>query len=255
MYENGIIWALAMIGLLFFSIFIRTIVCLGIVKPLRSVIGLSGNLILSLCITLFVAQFSEFENSLTVQEFTVTEFFKEAVVGVIFGITISLLFEIFPFVGRMIDTFRGNQFSEQIAPELGVRDSVLEIYASLAMPAIFFNGPYYLKFIEIYSSYQYTKLSGKALLDDYFLNSNFVFLMSNAVLEIAVILIFPLILVALSLEISLAVFQKLYSRFQVGIELGLLRTGFGIIFLLLLVRFNQPLFYLDKFLMLLIGQG
>ncbi|HMO19080.1 MAG TPA: flagellar biosynthetic protein FliR [Oligoflexia bacterium] len=239
-------WAL----IVFFLLFIRHSIILFLITPLRGVLGSSGIIIVSLGISFFI-----FPEQLIIP--TVSEskdFFslciRQVGIALLIGIPISLVLEIVPFTGRLIDTFRGAQFSEQLAPEMGPRDSQLESYGGLFVLWIFFEGQYAGRIIEILikamdtfpvisdlsvSSTKPGSLNPDSLMIWHVDLARFGEFLSSF-FSICIIIVLPLIIFSLALELSLSVLQKLCSRFHVGVELTLLRAVLGVVFLLILIR-------------------
>lgn len=227
-----------------FLLFIRHSLIIVCIRPLRGIIGLSGVFVFSLILSIWIFPEEVFlpEISLIIKSDLGLKIIKEIILGLTLGMLLSLIFEIIPFIGRLIDTFRGVQFAEQVAPELGTRDSLLESYGGYLVIWFFFSGVYIKEWIwllvKIESSYPlYTvfnhdlKLSSGVLFKDRVMIESFVGEFFTSTLLILV----PLILLSLGFELVLSILQKLNSKFNIGFELCLLRAGMGVFFLSYLV--------------------
>jgi flagellar biosynthesis protein FliR len=221
----------------FFLLFLRHVCLIVCIRPLRGVLGVSGVMVLSTVLSFWLYPedilHKPIEDSLSRPLPALV--FKEAVLGLCIGMPCALVFEAVPFIGRLIDTFRGVQFAEQIAPELGPRDSMLESYGAYLALWFFFEGMYAKKWIALLISIESTfPVMGS------FQDPDSKFLFHRDALEtflgdffvISLLVIIPLVLISLSFELVLSVLQKLSSKFSLGVELSMLRAGLGVFFLM-----------------------
>jgi len=226
---------------LFLLYFIRYSVFFGSIKILRGLLGSTGVIVLSFTCSFYFMDFNlkqteinEFYNNFSVN------FILQIVLGAIFGIIASLIFEVIPFTGRLIDIFRGNQFAEQFAPELGARESQLEMYGGFFVVCLFFQEEYFFKVLDIIYKYHIVNVNPFNVLSK-FTNLEFIFKVSKDFFELSILLVLPLILISFSLEIALSVLQKLNSKFQTGVELSLLKSGLGVLFLFFILVQNEEI--------------
>ena len=163
-------------------------------------------------------------------------------IGVLFGISISLLLELIPMTGKLIDTIRGNQLSEQLAPELGTRDSQLEFFGGIFVVAMFLNGRYFLYFLEALS------IDGIEFKKSTHIDSKIIIDLISGILVVSLHLVFPLILFCFAIEVGFSLIQKLNSKIQLGTDLSILKSGIGAIFIFLFfIGGDQPVFIVTAF--------
>jgi type III secretion protein SpaR/YscT/HrcT len=80
---------------------------------------------------------------------------KEALVGFALGWAASLLFRAAETAGRLVDTVRGSNLAEALAPDLGVRTSALgELYTRLAVVLFFVTGGHRVFLAALGESYR-----------------------------------------------------------------------------------------------------
>ncbi len=219
-----------------FLLVLRHTCMIACIRPLRGLLGVSGVMVLSLAVSLWLYPVTilDAESSLLQEMSLVSLIIKEVVLGVGVGLVCALFFEVLPFVGRLIDTFRGVQFAEQIAPELGPRDSLLESYGGYFTLWFFFAGLYAREWVALLSLVEETfpviKVPESTALNLFHHRS----LLESFVgdfFTISLIVVMPLVLLSLSFELLLSVLQKLNTKFSLGVELSLLRGGMGVFFL------------------------
>lgn len=246
---------------LFFLLFLlnlRGTVFFASIRLLKGVIGTSGCLALSFVLSLYVYPAEIYVGILDRPVFSII---VELLIGLFLGFSLSFLFEFVPYIGRLVDTFRGVQFQEQVAPELGVRDSRLEIYAGFFTVWIFFNHRVFSKFMEIYLNFT-EKLgvggfNGLSFLDiSVLLNDKrgaLIETLSN-VFYSSLFIVGPLIIFSLIIELGLSILLKFNSKFHLGSDLNIIRAFAGLVAVPLMLSYSSNLeFALAK--LLIVGKG
>jgi len=233
--------------LLLFLLVVRNSVMLTCIGPLKGVLGVSGVLTLSVALSIWLYPQDVLLLPKPDQPSPDIIFLalREVAIGLLIGLPFALIFEILPFVGRMIDTFRGVQFAEQIAPEMGPRDSMLESYGGLFALWIFFEGAYagewnriILRAIEVFPVWGMDGSKTSTFLSlRVEMGALQIFLAE--LMTTCLIAVLPLIILSFVLELALSVLQKLCTRFHVGVELSLVRAGMGVLFLVLIIASGE----------------
>jgi len=229
--------------ILFFLLVLRHGIILYFITALRGVLGFTGMIALSVACSLFAFPV-EVSVPPAAQNYDVIYLsLREVTIGLLIGVPLGLVFEIIPFVGRLIDTFRGAQFAEQLAPEMGPRDSQLESYGGFFTLWIFFQGEYAGRFVELlvkaneaFPIYSVLAQNPSQSIFDIELSTFQEFL--SSFFSICLIVALPLIIFSLATELSLSVLQKLCARFQVGLELTLGRALLGVLFMIFLINWS-----------------
>lgn len=231
-----------------FLLNLRGTVLFSSVRILRGTIGFSGCLALSLSLSIFGFPNSVSEKILTRPFFSII---FEILVGLFLGIIFSLLMEIVPLLGRFIDTFRGVQFQEQVAPELGARDSKLEIYAGYIVLFIFFQTKVFSEIVLLFGSCTNNLgiggLRGEDFLDSAQYFSDYRSTLIDLLTKIfysSLVIVSPLVIFSLCLEIGLSLLMKINSKCSLGLDLSLMRAFAGLAVLPLIVNFSDTWTYL-----------
>lgn len=224
-----------------FLLMVRHGCMLACIRPLRGVLGVSGVIVVSLSLSMWMYPLEILDQlhlplHLPQKVHSLFPFLlREVLIGLLIGLPCALLFEVVPFMGRLIDTFRGVQFAEQIAPEMGSRDSLLESYGGYFAIWFFFNSAYVSEWIRIL-------LHADQVFPRYEAGKKFStgsFLFQREALEVflgeffttCIMVVIPLIMVTLSFELVLSALQKINSKFHLGHELSFGRAGMGVFFL------------------------
>lgn len=222
----------------FYVLFLKYSLIIAIPRPIRNVLGLSVSFILSLMLSCF--HMSLLDKIPTIEQDFYFILLTQGMQSVFFGLFISLILEFIPILCRMIDTLRGNQLSEQFAPELGPRDSQLEMYSALMIPMLFFKGPYFLKLLELIIDTP--TISRVNNFDITYFN----LIIKNG-LSFILIIVFPIIMIYMILELMNVALSKLLPKLNIGFELGMLKACLGVFGLMLYLNSSDKFIYLfDK---------
>ncbi len=223
---------------------IRFATAFSVMKSIRGILGMSGVSILSLCFSFYSIGTNL---SLSVLNNTKTFFYilltKEILIGLFIGLSMSLVFELIPFCGRLFDTFRGVQFAEQMAPEMGPRDSELEVFGGYLTLALFFSPqifPYFIEYlfkINKYCGVLSEQENNIMLFEGLKINASTMYGFIGQIFITAIFVTLPLVVLSMMLEIGFSIISKVSPKFQIGLDLGYLRAGAGV-FILFAVILN-----------------
>lgn len=242
--------------LILFLLVLRHTCLIACIRPLRGVLGMSGVMVFSLVLSLWLYPYNIFDENIMENTkilyrsaFVDTPLWvlilKEVLKGLMLGLPLSLMFEVIPFTGRLIDTFRGVQFSEQIAPELGPRDSLLESYGGYFALWFFFSGEYAASWISLLSSVEeYMPVYGPDKMSHAMHLGQYRFALEGFLgdfFTVTLLVVIPLILLSLGFELVFSVLQKLTNKFNVGVELGFMRAGLGVFFLVYILYSGEQM--------------
>lgn len=237
-----------MLNEFFFELFLlnlRGTVFFTALRSVKGVIGISGCMTLSLALSVF--SFPEYVNR-SILDRPIFSIFVEILLGLTLGLSLSFLFEFIPFLGRLIDTFRGVQFQEQVAPELGARDSRLEIFAGFVVVAYFFQPKFFLSFIELYL--RITEKVGVGGFDGFdYIDTQLYFSDKRGALveclstlfHSSLAVIIPLIAFSIIIELGFSIVLKFNSKLHLGTDLTLIRAFAGLAIVPLLVSSSDTL--------------
>ncbi len=202
------------------------------IRILNGTIGRSASIVLSFVISVYTYPAVIYPHVLERPIFSIS---FEILLGLSLGVIFSLLFEVFPFVGRMLDTFRGVQFQEQVAPEMGVRDSRLEIYAGYFVLFIFFQPKIFSEIITLFSlCTEYLGIGGfngekYSEISSFFENRVMIIQFVSTIFYSCFLLVFPLIVFGLIIEIGFSLMMKINSKISLGLDLGSIRAFSGLL--------------------------
>jgi len=226
-----------------FLLNLRAVVLFSCPRIIMGTIGLSGCLTLSFVLSLFCFPSEVPEKILTRPGFSLI---CEITLGLMLGVILSYLIEFIPLVGRLIDTFRGVQFQEQVAPELGIRDSRLEIFGGYVVLFLLFQTQIFSHLVELFlncsDSLGIGGLRQGVFIDtsQYFNDKRGVLIdLLSTIFYSALIIVSPLVVFSLSLELGLSILMKVNTKCSLGLDLSLVRALVGIFVLPLILQFSD----------------
>lgn len=228
-----------------FLLNLRGTVLFASLRLLRGVIGFSGSMAISFCLSLYCFPKYNFSEILNRPVFSIV---VEILLGLFCGLSLSFLFEFVPFLGRLVDTFRGVQFQEQVAPELGTRDSKLEIFLGFVVIAIFFQNKIFGVFVDLYlqiaNKVGVGGFDGVSFIDTslYFSDRRGVLIeLLSSLFYSSLVVVSPLIVFSMIIELGFSIVLKLNSKFHLGTDLNLIRAYAGLVITPFIVCYSESL--------------
>lgn len=204
---------------------------LSAIKQLRVFIGYSSIIAFSTILSFYISQHLKHNN------FLIKNYFIMCLAFFVLGNILSFLLEFIPSNMRIVDAFRGTQYSEQFAPELGNRDSYLETYSTILIIAIFFESNFFLKSLETLLNIFIVSLESESIVS-LFKIENLIALVGYY-LEFSIKFIFPLILFSIIIELSISFIQKMNPKMQLGHELTIAKNMIAFLFIFISIKFYE----------------
>ncbi len=213
----------------FCLLLLRTTSFISVFTSLRQLLGVAGTTALASGLALWLAGAATANSSRAVVEYSMVTYslmcVREILIGVLLAFPLAIAVEMLVGIGRVIDVTRGAQFSEQFNPALGTRASTLEglmplVFALLIFsPAgVHFGAQLLLRSLELDVAFSF---------DGYILP---LIRVSAMALRDSVIFCAPLLVMALVVDVALAVLSRFVGRLNVTFELVPLKLV-GVLFL------------------------
>jgi type III secretory pathway component EscT len=154
---------------------------------------------------------------------------RECFIGALIGLPLAIAVQSLVMSARIVDTTRGAQFSEQVAPENGYKTSSLEGAAALFVLVIAFTyGGYQILVMSLYESFKIIQIG---LSFDFLSNLNLISILSlsQKAISIGLLIAAPVVAIMFLIDFSAALISRSLGRVNIVFELMPLKMALGVI--------------------------